>query len=130
MVYKKIFTCFVTGSVIVLTFAFFTAIIFILTVGYVPFGPIRHNRNFSKELNQAVINLVDQVITIQYKTHCQETLVKIFTEELIKNYDNYIHNFFREESFYFNKNYMQTLHYIDNNQWSVTVAMHEEGRLI
>jgi len=97
-----------------------------LILGYVPFLRTRHNTNFERELNIAIINLVEQVVDIQYRTHCLESLELIFTEELMERYDDAHPNFFRNETFFFvNRNYMRTLHYADDDRWYVNVRIHE-----
>jgi len=116
MVYKKTFIC-------------LFSIVFVSTIAYFSLFHTRYNRNFESELNNAIINLVEQVINVQYRTHCEETLKKIFTEELLENYDDYHPHFFREESFFVNRNFMESLHYRGDNEWSVSVGITEGGFL-
>ena len=123
-VYKKFFTWLAIGITAVLASI---CLPFMWSVGYVSFPYTRHNKDFDKEQNKAMIHLVEQVFDARYKTHSVETLEKIFTEELLENYDNYIHNFFQEGPFYYNKNYMKTIHFTEENQWTVIVSMHEGG---
>ena len=107
---------------IIFAVTFFSSLI----LGYVPFLRTRHNTNFERELNVAIINLVEQVIDIQYRTHCLESLELIFTEELMENYDDFHPHFFRNETFFFvNRNYMRTLYYLGEGRWDVIVRIHE-----
>ena len=112
MVYKKI----VLAIILTIIFAMANSVLL----------HARHNKNHSKELNEAIINLVEQLIEVKYETHCTETLEKIFTEELLEIYDDIHPHFFREESFYFvNRTFMRSLYYLGDNQWSVIVRIHE-----
>jgi len=95
------------------------------------FPPTPHNKSFDKEINEAVIHLVEQVIDVQYKTHNKELLRTLFTDELLEKnlekYNDYYHVFFKDVPFRYSKDYMKSLRNTDDNQWSVIIRMHEGG---
>ena len=88
---------------------------------------VKDNNKVDKELNDAVKKLVGEVIRVQYKTHDEEALKEICTEELLENIEDYYYKFYRHELFYFiNSNYMQTLRYSEySNKWHVTLRVRE-----
>ena len=107
-------------------FATLAVIFTILSIVSFRFFHVRSNPAFDQEINDSVKELVSQLIRIKYRTHDEEALEKIFTEELIENLDNIYPDFFQDVSFYFvNGNYMRTLYYYDDNLWYVIVRIYE-----
>ena len=104
------------------------AVVFIM-LAFISFVFFRthDNKKFSKEVNDSIKYLVEQVIQVQYYTHDKKILEEIFTEELLENYEDSYNGFFREKSTYFmRKNYMQTLRYSENEeQWTVSIRIRE-----
>lgn len=72
-------------------------------------------------------NLVKQVIQIQYETHDEEMLKKIFTKEVQQNLEEYYPGFFKHEKIYFVKpNYIKSLRYYEyKREWGVSVEIQE-----
>ena len=113
----------------VIAIVFFIVVTFVFKVGFFPLPHVPHNRNIDRELNRAIIDLVEQVTQVQYHTHCRETMEQIFTSHLLENYDNYHHDFFRDvRPVYVNRNYMRSMPYIGDGEWHVIVTIHE-GRI-
>jgi len=86
-----------------------------------------HNRSFSRETNQAIIGLVNQVLDVRYRTHCAETLESILAGDIADVHDGYPASFFRDTPPFVNRNYMRRLHQRSNNSWFVSVRIHEGG---
>jgi|GEM_PF-2739667 len=105
------------------------AIIFVvLLMAYLLLFYVKDNKEVDKELNNAVKKLVKQVISVQYKTHSEDTMKEIFTEELVRDIDDYYYEFYRNELFYFIGNdYMQTLDYSEELKVGYVVLRVREG---
>ena len=84
-----------------------------------------YNLRFDMETNSSVRSLTNQIVRTMFKTHCIEDLREIFTDELMRNFDNVFPGFFHDEAFYIVvPNYMRTLYKTDINQWYVHVRVH------
>jgi hypothetical protein len=110
-------------------FFFILALVFVILsiISYCLSRVNYDNNGFDKDVNDAIKELVEQVITVKYKTHSQETMKDIFTDELLKNINNYWPDFFSKKQIYFiSNNYMQTMHKIaTENQWYLTIGIRE-----
>ena len=120
-------TSIIISSIIIVAIIFLVLSFITTCLGFFPFSYARHNRNFDKEMNVAIIDLVEQLISVKYNTHCSETLERIFTEELLEKYSEYHHHLFKNIPFFVNRNYMQSLHGSGDGKWTVIVGMHEGG---
>ena len=99
-------------------FGVLTVVFFSLSVFTFAITRVRDNNDFDSEVNQAVRELVNQLITVKYRTHCDETV-----QEML---DSWFPDFFSHRRVYFvNRNYLQTLHYAGDRQWYVTVGITE-----
>jgi len=104
------------------------ALIFaILPLFYFIVFRIPRNNAFDRELNEAVISLVNQTVTVKFRTHCMETLEDIMTKELLERLENLYSDFFRDERFYFvNRNFMRTLTWFETgSHWGIQVGIYE-----
>ena len=121
---------FATCLIVVLVLIVLIISAFILTIGFAPFPYTRQNRRFDRELNEAMIYLVETAISVQYSTHSAEKLQEILTEELFEKEVTYLFRGYVFENvshYYVNRDYMRTMRYSGDNQWSVVVGMHEGG---
>ena len=115
------------GVIMYKIFAVLATVFVILSViSYLLFH-VKSNPKFNKEINDAVKDLVQQLLTVQYKTHSTEMLEKLLTEEMLEKLDSYHPNFFRDKSFHFlDSNYMKSLHYFEkSHKWEVSIRIHE-----
>jgi len=86
--------------------------------------PVDH---IEQERERAIKNLVTQMIRVQYRTHDEDVLDEIFTEELQNKLDTYYPEFYKESWFrIIINNYMKTLRYSErNNEWWVILRIYD-----
>ena len=79
------------------------------------------------ERKKTIKNLVNQMIRVQYRTHDEDVLGEIFTEELQNKLDIYYPGFYKEDGFYIiTNNYMKTLDYVEeSNEWWVILRVYD-----
>ena len=101
-------------------------VVFLLLVVFVSLDD-SNNNHIEKERERTIKNLITQMMEVQYKTHDDDVLKEIFTEELRDNIEFYYPRFYKEKPFFFISNkYMNTLRYVPGtNKWYVLLRIYD-----
>jgi len=81
--------------------------------------PTRHNPDFTKDTNRAIITVVNQALRAHYRTYNKDVARSIFSEELIQRIEDGEFRGLRDRQMFMrrvDRNYMQTLEYVASRE--------------